>query len=354
MMAKKWIKNVVLNGEVCDVEIENGRFSYIGKTDKDGIDFGKNKIYPGLIDIHIHGCIGFDTMDGGLSEMSEWLLRNGTTSWYPTTMSMSEADTVSATGRDTVFGKGANIPGFHMEGPFINKKYKGAMNEEYIISPSEDFFKKCKNVKRITVAPETEGCLEFIKNCPVQVSIGHTDADYDTAKEAFRRGAASLTHTYNVMPGIHHRAPGPIGAGFDSEGVYAELITDGKHIHPSAVRMLVKIFGEERIILVSDAMRAAGLKDGEYSFGAQTVIVKDGTALTLDGHLAGSTATLFECVKTAISFGIPEEAAVKMATENPAKLMGLNKGRIEVGYDADFIIVDSGFNLIKSVARGEI
>ena len=134
----------------------------------------------------------------------------------------------------------------------------------------------------------------------------------------------------------------------------AELITDGKHIHPSAVRMLFKIFGADRIILVSDAMRAAGLDDGEYSFGGQTVIVKDGTALTLDGHLAGSTKTLFECVKNAISFGIPEEIAIKAATENPAKLMGLNKGKIEVGYDADFIIVDRDFNLIKAIARGEI
>ena len=171
--------------------------------------------------------------------------------------------------------------------------------------------------------------------------------------EAFRCGAKSLTHTYNVMPGIHHRSPGPIGAASDSEGVSAELICDGKHIHPSAVRMLIKIMGKERVILVSDSMRAAGLGDGVYSFGGQKTVVKNLTALTEDGKLAGSTSSLFDCVKVAISFGIPEEDAVMMASENPARQMGLNKGRIEIGYDADFIIVDDSFNLIKAIARGE-
>ena len=156
------------------------------------------------------------------------------------------------------------------------------------------------------------------------------------------------------MPGIHHRAPGPIGAGSDSEGVYAELICDGKHIHASAVRMLIKIFGKERILLISDSMKATGLGDGDYLFGGLDIIVKEGTALTKSGHLAGSTSTLLDCVKVAISFGIPEEDAVMMASENPARLMGLNKGKIEVGYDADFIIVDDSFNLVRTIVRGEL
>jgi len=155
------------------------------------------------------------------------------------------------------------------------------------------------------------------------------------------------------MPGIHHRAPGPIGAASDTEGVFCELICDGKHIHQSSVRMLAKIMGTDRIILVSDSVRGAGLGDGEYSFGGQLMIVKDGTARTETGALAGSTSSLFECVKVAISFGFTPECAVKMASENPARLMGLNKGKIEVGYDADFIIVDEQFNLIKAIARGE-
>ena len=349
----KILKNVKLRGEITDVAVENGKILSIGRCEGEGVDFHGNKIYPGLIDIHIHGCIGYDTMEGGLPEMSDWLLKNGTTTWFPTTMSMSEEDIVKATSADINFGHGANIPGFHMEGPFINKKCKGAMNEKYIVPPSGEMFKKCKNVKRITLAPEIEGSLDFIKNCRAQVSIGHTEADYYTASEAFLAGATSLTHTYNVMPGIHHRAPGPIGAAFDTEEVFAELISDGVHVHPSAVRMLVKLFGVNRTVLISDAMRAAGLTDGEYEFGGQTMTVKDSVARTAGGNLAGSTATLFYCVKQAIKFGISEEDAVKMATENPARLMNLNKGKIEVGYDADFIIVDEEFNLVTAIARGE-
>ena len=349
----KFLKNVRLNGEITDIAVEGGKIVKIGKCDAEGEDFGGAKIYPGLIDTHSHGCIGFDTMEGSLPEMADFQLSRGITTWYPTTMTMSEEDIIAATHQDIDFGHGANIPGFHMEGPFINKKFKGAQNEAYILAPSMQLFNKCKNIKTVTIAPETEGSEEFIKNCPAVVSLGHTDADYDTAKRAFELGAKKLTHTYNVMPGIHHRAPGPIGAGSDSEGVYAELICDGKHVHSSAVKMLIKICGDDRIILISDSRRATGLGDGVYSFGGQPITVKDGTALTEGGNLAGSTSTLFDCVKVAISFGIKEEIAVKMASENPAKLMGLNKGKIEVGYDADFIIVDDDFNLVKAIARGE-
>lgn len=349
----KILKNVSLYGKMTDIAVKDGKIIAIEKTSDEGVDFGGAKIYPGLIDTHSHGCIGFDTMEGGLEEMADFELSSGVTTWYPTTMTMSEEDIITATHRNIDFGHGANIPGFHMEGPFINKKFKGAQNEAYILPPSMELFNKCKNIKTVTIAPETEGSEDFIKSCPAVVSLGHTEADYDTASRAFKLGAKKLTHTYNVMPGIHHRAPGPIGAGSDAEGVYAELICDGKHVHRSAVKMLIKIFGEDRIILISDSMRATGLGDGEYSFGGQKVIVKNGTALTEGGNLAGSTSTLFDCVKAAISFGIPEITAVKMASENPARLMGLNKGKIEIGYDADFIIVDDNFNLIKAIARGE-
>ena len=155
------------------------------------------------------------------------------------------------------------------------------------------------------------------------------------------------------MPGIHHRAPGPIGAAADSEGVFAQIITDGVHIHPSAVRMLVSIMGEDRVIIISDGIRATGLSDGEYMFGGQPITVKGGVALTEDGKLAGSTATLFDCVKKMTEFGYSRETSVKMASENPARLMGLNKGKIEIGYDADFILTDEAFNLKYSIARGE-
>jgi len=350
----KILKNLRLFGEITDIVIENGKITHVGKVDSEGEDFGGAKVYPGLIDIHCHGCIGYDTMEGNLEEMAVWQLSQGTTTWYPTTMTMSKEDIIRATNENISFLRGANIPGFHMEGPFINKKYKGAQNEAHIIAPTMELFRKCKNIKRVTLAPEWEGSEKFIRECGAVVSLGHTDADYECAVRAFAAGAKSLTHTFNVMPPIHHRAPGPIGAASERDDVYAELICDGKHVHASAVRMLVKLFGYDRVILISDGLRATGLGDGEYSFGGQKIIVKDGYATVESGNLAGSTSSLLDCVKVAISFGIPEEAAFKMASENPARHMGLSKGRIEKGYDADLIILDEKLNLIKAVVRGEI
>lgn len=349
----KLLKNVNLNGDIVDIGIENGKISFIGKSELGGVDFGGNKIYPGLIDIHSHGVVGLDTMSGGLEEMADYMLSRGTTTWYPTTMTMSVEDIVAATEADIDFGHGANIPGFHMEGPFINVKYKGAQNEEFILPPSMEIFNRCKNIKIVTVAPECEGAIEFIRECPAVVALGHTDCTYDEAVMAFEAGAKSLTHTYNAMSPIHHRNPGPIGAGFD-KGAYAQLICDGKHVHPSAVRMLIKLYGYDHITLISDSIHATGVGDGEYMFGGQPIVVRDATARTLDGALAGSTTCLFDCVRCAISMGIPEDKAVMMASESPAKLMGLNKGKIEVGYDADFIIVDNEFNLVRAIARGEL
>lgn len=350
-----FIKNVRLHGELTDIGTENGKIAFIGKTDKDGKDFNGLKIYPGLIDIHSHGCMGYDTMDeeNRLPEMARFQLAHGTTTWYPTTMTMAESDIIRATSRDITVTDGANIPGFHMEGPFINPLHKGAQNERFIFRPSMELFGKCKNVKIVTLAPELPGSLKFIEECPAVVSLGHSDADYDTAKGAFRAGVKCITHTFNAMNGIHHRAPGPIGAAAENGEIYAQLITDGKHVHPSVIKMLINILGDERIIIISDSIRATGIADGEYSFGGQKITVTDGTALTEDGHLAGSTSTLFDCVKALISFGIKEERAVKMATETPARLMGLNKGEIAVGKDADFILVDDGFNLVHTIVRGE-
>lgn len=351
----KVIKNVRLYGSLTDITVDNGKIVGIGLTDEPGTDFGGNKIYPGLIDIHSHGCIGYDTMEGNIDKMADWELSQGVTTWYPTTMTMSREDVARATSAPIDFGHGANIPGFHLEGPFINVKYKGAQNEKYIIPPSMDFVNDCKNVALITLAPEVEGAIDFIKECPYVVAIGHTDTDYDTAVRAFEAGAKCLTHTYNAMPGIHHRKPGPIGAGSDCEGVYAQLICDGTHVHPSAVRMLIKMYGTDRICFISDSLNATGLAEGRYMFGGQEILVKNGVARVGDenGPIAGAITSLFGCVKCAIKFGIPEEDAVKMASLNPAKLMGLNKGVIAEGYDADFIIVDDEFNLVKAIARGE-
>ena len=271
----------------------------------------------------------------------------------PTTMTMSYEDIIAATKATRDLGHGASIPGFHLEGPFINVKYKGAQNAAFIKEPTMELIRKCNSVKIVTVAPEIKGSLDFIRECPAVVALGHTDCDYDVARAAFEAGARSLTHTFNAMPPIHHRSPGPILAGMDDGRVYAQLIADGKHVHPASVRALIKLYGTDKVVLISDSVEAAGLEDGQYTLGGLDIIVKEGTARTLEGNLAGSTSTLFECVRKVISFGFSKEDAVKMASEVPAGMMGLNKGKIEVGYDADFIIVDEDFNLVKSIVRGE-
>ena len=174
----KLIKNVNLYGEIVDIAVEDGKITEIGKIEGEGTDFGGAKIYSGLIDTHSHGCIGRDTCEGDLCEMAKHYLKNGTTTWYPTTMTVSEEEIIAATEAKTNIEGGANIPGFHLEGPFINVALKGAQNEKYVIAPTLELVKKCKNAKMITVAPEVEGAIDFIKECGLVVALGHTDCDF--------------------------------------------------------------------------------------------------------------------------------------------------------------------------------
>jgi N-acetylglucosamine-6-phosphate deacetylase len=339
-------KNAKINGEIKDIRVENGKFSEIGKINENGIDLQGQMVIPGLIDIHTHGAMGVDTMDGAnIQIISEYLLKNGVTSWLPTTMTVDFADIKRVT--DIIPNtRGAKILGYHLEGPYISQKYKGAQNEKYIKNPDITEFGTLKNIKMVTIAPELAGSMDFIKSCKAVVSIGHTDCDYEIAVEAIKNGAKCLTHTFNAMPPLHHRNTGPIGAAID-ENIYVQVICDGLHLHKSIIKMLYRTFGADRMILISDAMRATGLSDGEYEFGGQMIDVKNGIARTKGGALAGSTSNLMACVKKAIEFGIPKEDAIKMATETPAKLLGIKKGKIEVGYDADFVVIDDEINVIK-------
>ena len=352
-----YLKNVNLWGTVCDIGIEDGKFAFIGKTDEQGVDFGGAKILPGLVDMHSHGAIGDDADCADFERTARFYLENGTTTWYPTTTTVSFESIIRSCGAKTDFEGGANIPGFHLEGPFINKKYRGAQNDKFAKDPDFSLLEACPRAKIITVAPELDGAMEFIKKAAdagVVVCLGHTDADYDTCMKAFAAGAKSLTHTCNAMPGIHHRAPGPIAAGADA-GAYAQVISDGHHLHPSIVRLLVKLYGTDRVMLISDSVSSAKMPDGEYGLGGRGIYIKDGIIRTLDTNvLAGSSFTLYECVTSAISFGIPERDAFKMAAETPSKLMGLNKGKIEVGYDADFIIADENYKIINTAAMGRL
>ena len=231
--------------------------------------------------------------------------------------------------------------------------YAGAQNPSYMRKPQLEEFKDFNNIKMVTLASELEGSESFIENCGVHISLGHTACDYDTAMKAFAAGADCLTHTFNAMKPIHHRAPGMIPAAADA-GAYAQVICDGVHIHPSVIRMLYKLFGADKMILISDSMPAAGLPDGEYTLGGDRVTVTDGIARTPDGALAGSTSFLLDCVKQAVKFGIPFDDAVKMATETPAKYLGEKLGKIEVGYPADFLVFDESFNLTSTIINGEI
>lgn len=351
-MNKVILKNCLVNGEITDIVISGGKIEAVGKCNENGIDLNGKKVYPGLFDIHSHGLCGFDTMDGGkLSQMSYELAKRGTTSWLPTTMTM-DFETIKNVVNSPIESNGTNILGFHMEGPYISEKYKGAQNKDFIKNPDMTEFSSLKNIKMVTIAPELSGSEEFIKNCNAVVSLGHTDCDYDTALNAINCGANCLTHTCNAMPPLLHRAPGPIGAAID-KNIYVQVICDGLHIHPAMIRTLYNLFGKDRMVLISDSMRATGLSDGEYEFGGQTITVKNGIARTAEGAIAGSTSTLLTCVKKAVEFGIDEQDAFYMASRTPAVLMNENKGLIAPGYDAELLILDDELNLEKVMINGQ-
>ena len=346
-------KNLVFNNKIVDIIEENGKIKDIIKTDQPGIDFSGCCVYPGLVDIHCHGAVGFDTMDAELNALSHYHAENGVTAFYPTTMTESYEKIKAVCDTDISQVSGAKVMGFHLEGPYINAKYKGAQNENFIKTPDIDEFNSFKNAKIITIAPEVEGAMDFIKKCTARVCIGHSDADYDTAIKAIENGASCLTHTFNAMTPLNHRMPGIIAAAAD-KNIYAQVICDGFHIHPAMIRLLYKLFGSDRMILISDSMRATKLSDGTYEFGGQEVVVKNSIARTLDGAIAGSTTSLFECVNHAIEFGITKDEAFKMASSTPAEFMGINKGKIEAGYDCDLLILNPDKTINTTVIEGKI
>ena len=346
-------KNARINGQLTDFGVEQDKFAFFGKTEADGIDLGGKEVIPGLIDIHSHGCMGFDVMDGNqhLDQMSRFYLQNGVTAWYPTTMSMAKSviESVTATLPAT---SGAQALGYHLEGPFINIDYKGAQEGSAIVNAKLSDLAGYKNLGLMTLAPEIEGGLDAIETADIPVCLGHTAADYDLAAAAFDKGAVCLTHTFNAMKPLHHRNPGPIGAAL-TKNAYVQVICDGFHLHPAVVQLLYKSFGADRMILISDSMRATGLPDGEYDLGGQTTHVKEGTARLADGTLAGSTATLLTCVKRAMEFGIPKADAVRMASATPAAMMKLPKGKLARDLDADFVVMDENFNPVAAAVGGK-
>lgn len=345
-------KNLNINGEILDVLCRDNKVEKIGEIDGDGIDFHGKRAFAGLVDIHTHGMGGIDTMDAELDKLLKLYANAGTTTVYPTTMTTSHEDIVKVL-TAPISEEGAKIAGIHLEGPYISEKHKGAQNAAFIRNPNITEFKDYNRAKIITLAPELSGVIEYIKNMNILVCVGHTDADYETVSLSADAGARCVTHAFNAMPPLHHRLPSVIGAAFDKD-MYIQVICDGKHIHPSVIRILYKLFGGDRMILISDSVRATGLPDGKYEFGGQEMTVTNGTAIMPDGALAGSTSTLLDCVKCAIKFGIPEKDAFKMASETPAKMLGLNCGKVAEGYDCDLIVLDDNGNLYTVIIDGKI
>lgn len=362
-------KNKFEKGEL---NISNGKISE--KTTDDMVINGEN-LYaiPGLIDLHFHGCMGHDFCDGteeALEAITKYQVSKGITSICPATMTLPVEELESILSTAANYKKRSNseaeFVGINMEGPFISEVKKGAQNEKHILPIEEnviDKFVKASNglAKLIAVAPErNEETYDFIKSVKskINITLGHTNANYEQATKAFESGANHVVHLYNAMPLHTHREPGVVGALYDQKEVTAELICDLVHVHPSVARTTFKILGPDRVILISDTMRAAGLDDGEYSLGGLDVTVV-GNKAVLSGSdvIAGSVTNLMNCMKIAIKeMKIPMEFAVQAATVNPAKKLGIYDvcGSLDIGKQADVVILDKELNVKYVLKHGEI
>ena len=361
------------------IMIRNGVFDQVlsgpdsaGADDSEILDGEGCYAIPGLIDLHFHGCMGDDFCDGSkeaIARIAKYEASIGVTAIAPATMTLpadelEEILKVAAEYKKEA-SEGADLIGINMEGPFISPAKKGAQDERNIVPCDTDMCHRFLDaseglVKFVGIAPEqSEKSLDFIQQMKgrVNISLAHTNADYDTAKAAFDAGANHAVHLYNAMPAFTHRAPGVVGAVSDSEHVMAEIICDGVHIHPSVVRATFKMMGADRMILISDSMRATGMPDGRYTLGGLDVdVVGNRATLVSDGALAGSATNLMDCMRTAVKkMGIPLETAVACATMNPAKSLGVydQYGSIKAGKKADVVLLDKELNLKMVIKDGK-
>lgn len=328
-------------------------------------------VAPGFIDIHIHGAVGVDFCDASAAsnaKMSAYLASVGVTSYLGTTMALPEdqLQTILGVGREAIEkpGDGAVMRGVNLEGPFAAAAKKGAMVEEYLIPPSVAAFERLNeasgdHILFCDVAPELPGGMQVVEEAArhCRVSLAHSAADYALASEGFRAGASHVTHLFNAMAPFHHRDPGTVGAAADF-AEFAELISDGIHIHPSMVRAAFRLFGEDRVCLISDSMMACGMPNGTYELGGQAVQVVDGAATLANGTLAGSATPLSECFRRAVKdFGVPLVAALKAVTANPARAIGMDDeiGGIAPGKRADLTILGAEtLQVVACVVGGKL
>jgi N-acetylglucosamine-6-phosphate deacetylase len=359
---------------------DEGRIAYVGPMENapraDGlrIDMRGRIVCPGFIDVHVHGGNGI-TFGGSpriapdLNEYSQWVACNGVTGFL---CSIAAPDAEAHVQLVSAFaaaledgGQGAEALGLHLEGPFINVEKKGAFNPAWIRAPDLDESRKVLEaghgwIRQTTIAPEMPGAQEvaaLFRSAGVVVAMGHTNTDYDTASAALRGRFTHVTHTFNAQRGFGHRAPGVFGAVMTSDRVTAELIADTVHVHPGAMKMLLRCLGTDRLVLITDAMAGAGLADGIYDLVGHTVTVKDGKATLADGTIAGSTATINQCVHNVNQkVGAPLLDAVKMASLNPARAMGFadRLGSLAVGKDASLTVIDEQVNVYLTMVKGQI
>lgn len=351
-----------------DIRTEGKIIADTGAFEGEGADCSGMVILPGFIDIHIHGCNGFDCTDGNpesAGRMSEFLASRGVTSFCPTTMTVDErllADSFENISKTMGKENGAYIHGINMEGPFISPAKKGAQSEKYIKDPDIELFMRLNEicqVRLVDIAPERTGADEFIKEVKkiCRISAAHTQASYEEAMRAFSLGVSHVTHLFNAMTQFGSREPGLVGAAFDNadDDFHCELICDLIHIAPATLRAAFKILGKDKTVVISDGTAAAGLGEGEYYLGGQKVIKTDAVRLQ-DGTLAGSSADLFGEFRNLISVGIPFDQIIASLTVNPASAIGADgiTGSIEKGKNADFVILNGDMTeIIMTVVKGK-
>ncbi len=329
-------------------------------------------VAPGFIDLHVHGGGGLEVMDGSyeaICTMAKVHSKGGTTAFLPSAATASHDEFIAAIdatlqGMEKGTG-GAQVLGINLEGPYLNPKKRGAQRAEDVRVPDihefEEFWEASKGtIKLITVAPEVEGAIDFIKmvrSMGVRISVGHSDATFEEAINSFEAGVSHVTHTFNGMSGLHHREPGLAGAALLHPSVMAELIADGVHIHPKMMELFFKVKGREGICLVTDAISGMGLPDGIHTLAGERVIVDEGVCRIEDGTLAGSTLTMSKAVKNMIRLvGVSLQDAIRMATLNPAMAIGIEaqKGDLKPGMDGDIVILDENLDVVFTIARGEV
>nr|MBC7243812.1 N-acetylglucosamine-6-phosphate deacetylase [Chloroflexota bacterium] len=359
---------------------DDGRIAYVGPMEgaprADGLrmDMRGRIVVPGFIDVHVHGGKGIDFETPGqlaedLRAYSEWVACTGVTGFLCSISAPSAEELVQMVRAyaDVLDAgmSGAEALGLHLEGPYLSKEKKGAFNPAWLRQPAMEEAETVLQagrgwIRQMTLAPELPGAQEIaarFRAAGVVVSLGHTNADYELASAALRGNFTHVTHTFNAQRGFQHREPGVFGAILTSDEVTAELIADTVHVHPGAMKMLIRCLGTDRVVLITDAMPGAGLPDGTYELVGHVVTVKDGIATLADGTLAGSTATLNQCVRNVRQkVGVPLPEAVKMASLNPARAMGFSDrlGSIAVGKDASLSVIDEQVNVYMTLVKGRI